>query len=104
MIICPNCGKHDLIKVNILGYDQCTHCGYVFPGRRHSLKADIINSVRQSNCPVYPNCIGCRHVCYVSEEFGVTQFICGNDEYDKKTYRVKPRRTKSCGKRTVTKV
>lgn len=37
MIICPNCAHHDQIKVNILGYDQCTCCGYVFPEKRHSV-------------------------------------------------------------------
>ena len=38
MIICPNCNHHDQIKVNILGYDQCIECGYVFPEKRITIE------------------------------------------------------------------
>lgn len=38
MIICPNCNHHDQIKVNILGYDQCIKCGYVFPEKRITIE------------------------------------------------------------------
>lgn len=30
---CPNCNHVDEIKLNILGYEQCTKCGYVFPDK-----------------------------------------------------------------------
>lgn len=30
-IVCPNCSFFISPKTNILGYEQCVNCGYVFP-------------------------------------------------------------------------
>ena len=49
MIICPNCNYHDLVKVNILGYDQCTNCGYVFPEKRHTQLTEA-NNITPKSC------------------------------------------------------
>ena len=63
------------------------------------LKQDIIQAVRKGNCPEYKQnshaCFGCPF-----GELGENTYVCVNTRYDKKTYKVRPRKVKckhKCG-------
>lgn len=68
------------------------------------LKQDILNAVRKGNCPFRKMethaCWGCPHSTYEDNTY-----ICHNSRYDKKSYKVKPRKVKRtafcehCGKK-----
>lgn len=91
MIICPNCAHHDLVKVNILGYAQCTNCGYVFPERCYSLKAEAIQAARKGRCSDYQSN---SHACFDCPfaELNINTYICNNSSLDQKVCKVKPRK------------
>jgi len=69
------------------------------------LKQDVINAVRKGNCPEYQQnshaCWGCPYAETVSvtdididNNSNYVTYECGNSNYNKKTYKVKPNKIK----------